>query len=494
MTSRPEHRLLGVFAHPDDETLGAGPLLALAVDAGVDVSLVTCTRGERGEVIPPELAGLAGDPDGLGRHREEELAAALAELGVHRHLYLDQVPGLAEQRPSRFRDSGMRWVRPGIAGPGHDAGPDAFTAVDLDVAATLLAVVVRHLRPTAVLTEEPGGGYGHPDHVRAHEVTMRAVEIAAGEGAPAGGPLDGLAPWRVPTVLWVAQDEAHLRAALAELAGRVAGGGGPVGPDGAPLTVPDPAGELPGIAVPGEEIGATLDSRQVTARVLAAVRAHRTQVQAVAEVPDGVRLVGRFALSNGVLMPVLDRAYLRAAPGSDVVDLAAVLATPPTVRRPAPGAPRARPPAPTGAAAPASEASAEPARRGPLTRLVAAGGATGAVVSLLAGLVMGMLGTVVHRYMLEGWPAGVALGLAGVLAAAVAARAIAGGGGLLLAALGVVVITQAMAFLRPGGDVLVTDETISYVWLFGAPLAAVAAALLPARWFSDGRARERSTP
>ena len=108
-----------------------------------------------------------------------------------------------------------------------------------------------------------------------------------------------------------------------------------------------------------------------------------------------------------------------------------------------------------------------------------------------AGLVMGMLGTVVHRYSIEGWPVGVVIALLGVLAAAVAARALGGGGGLLVAAIAVVLITQAMAFLRPGGDILVTDEVISYVWLFGAPAACVLAAVLPRSWFAGQRRQRR---
>lgn len=582
MTTPPEHRLLAVFAHPDDETIGAGGLLALAVAAGVDVSVVTCTRGEQGEVIPPELGHLTADPDRLARRREQELSAALAELGVHRLLLLDQVPGLDGARPARFRDSGMRWVRPGIAGPAESAGPDAFSAVDVEVAARLLAVVIRHLRPTAVLTEEPGGGYGHPDHVHAHRVTMRAVELAGAQHVPPVGdapdPLAPLAPWRVPTVLWVAQDEAHLRAAMTELRDTLAGHPPRHAPDGTVLTVPELGEELPGVAVPSHELAASFDVRPVAERVLAALRRHRTQVQAVAPI-DGERLVGHLALSNAALMPVLDRVYLRPAPGSDAGALAAVLAAGP--RRaagavPAPeraaagsapaaattsadhapsapvdharsapvdhapsapadharNAPADHPPArsasaagaPTTDSAPARAGDAEPSgasdggpaathvagsaattgpdpdrcgtsrpgdrpRGGVLGRLVDAGGATGVAVALVAGAVMGMLGTVVHRYELGGWPVGVALGLLGVLAAAVAARAIAGGGGLLLAVLAVVVITQAMAFLRPGGDVLVTNEVISYVWLFGAPLMCIAAAFLPARWFADGEGR-----
>src|SRR5690625_7702308 len=102
MTTPPEHRLLAVFAHPDDETIGAGGLLAMAVAAGVDVSVVTCTRGERGEVIPADLAALAGDPQGVAAHRERALSTALALLGVQRHMFLGHVPGLPWARPDRF--------------------------------------------------------------------------------------------------------------------------------------------------------------------------------------------------------------------------------------------------------------------------------------------------------------------------------------------------------------------------------------------------------
>src|SRR5699024_8821464 len=119
---------------------------------------------------------------------------------------------------------------------------DAFTAVDVEVAAQLLAVVIRHVRPTTVLTEEPGGGYGHPDHVHAHRVTMRAVELAAGTQPTTDrtpDPLAGLSPWQVPAVLWVAQEESHLRAALAELGDTMSHHAPRHGADGTVLTVPD---------------------------------------------------------------------------------------------------------------------------------------------------------------------------------------------------------------------------------------------------------------
>ncbi len=571
MTTPPEHRLLAVFAHPDDETIGAGGLLAMAVAAGVDVSVVTCTRGERGEVIPADLAALAGDPQGLAAHRERELSTALALLGVHRHLFLDQVPGLTSVRPDRFEDSGMEWIRPGIAGPVADAGPRAFTAVDVDIAAVLLAVVIRHVRPTVVLTEEPGGGYGHPDHVHAHRVTMRAIELAATpEPAPipdhVSDPLVGLAAWQVPTTLWVAQEEGAARAALAELAAYIEHDGAPVGASGNPLTVPPSDGELPGVIAPPGEIEASVDATGVVDRVLQALRAHRSQVQAVEPLPDGEHLAGHLALSNDMLMPVPRTVHLRPAPGSRATALADLLRTvpttgigpavgsgaaetgtrgdtegfgPPVIGAPGvsaqwAGDPSAIPPAPAGSPAPHAAAAGHPATPGaphatdpaaphaaaaadravsasgqhaaaaragaahapqpdPATRPTARpdGGWITYAVAAGAGLVMGMLGTVVHRYSIEGWPVGVVIALLGVLAAAVAARALGRGGGLLVAAIAVVVITQAMAFLRPGGDILVTDEVISYVWLFGAPAACVLAAALPRSWFADRRGQPR---
>ncbi|MEE6289150.1 PIG-L family deacetylase [Georgenia sp. MJ173] len=491
------HRLLGVFAHPDDETIAAGSTLAVAVAAGVDVSVVSCTRGERGEVIPPELAHLAGDGGALAARRESELAAALTELGVDRHLFLDQVPGLEGHRPARFVDSGMTWVAPGIAGPVPDAGPDAFSRVDVELAARLLAVVIRHLRPTVLLTEEPTGGYGHPDHVHAHRVAMRAVEIAAAQepwSPPAGDaadPLDGLPSWQVSTVLWVAQAEPDLREAVDRLGRHLAAPGhgdddgvpatSLFGADGRPLVVThlgdaEPAGtELPGLIVPTAEITAVVDATAVVDRVLGALRAHRTQVQAVAPIAGQPLLAGRFALSNNVLMPLLDRAYIRVAPGFDgAADLVAVL-TAATVPSPSLGS---TPVDPRRAAIGTGAASAR------MDRLITGGGAAAIVMCAVVGVVMAMLGTAVHRYELGGWPVGMAVGLVGVLAGAVTARAVAAGSGLLTTVLAVVMTTQAMAFIRPGADVIVTGQPIGYVWLFGAPVMCFVAAFLPRRWFA----------
>jgi N-acetyl-1-D-myo-inositol-2-amino-2-deoxy-alpha-D-glucopyranoside deacetylase len=309
--------LLAVHAHPDDETLATGALLAACAAARLPTTVVTCTRGERGEVIGDALAHLEGDGPALAAHRERELAAALAALGVDDHLFLDTVAGDG----ARYEDSGMAWVGTGRAGRGDDVPPGAFVAADLEAAAGLLARVIRDRRPAVVVTYEPGGGYGHPDHVRAHEVTMRAVELAA-EGGDR------------PVVLWAAQDADVLRAGYRALVGEVAAavlgprlrGGAAAGHRRAPLTLPEADGPLPSVAVEPSRVDADVEVAPVRDAVLRALRAHATQVQAVRAV-DGVGpLVGCFALSNLVLAPLPARESYRLAQSSDRAALTALAA------------------------------------------------------------------------------------------------------------------------------------------------------------------------
>ncbi|ROS23074.1 N-acetyl-1-D-myo-inositol-2-amino-2-deoxy-alpha-D-glucopyranoside deacetylase [Cellulomonas sp. PhB150] len=272
--------LLAVHAHPDDETLATGALLATWAAAGLPVTVVTCTRGERGEVIGDELAHLEGDGPALAAHRTTELAAALAALGVEDHVYLDG-------GGDRYEDSGMAWLSTGRAGAAEAVPPRAFVGIPLDEAAGRLAAVLRDRRPAVVVTYEPAGGYGHPDHVRAHEVTRRAIELAG---------IDAV-------VLWAAQGSSALRAGLAALE--------PV--DG--LVVPDPDEPLPSVAVPDEDLDLVVHVAPVVDRVLAALRAHATQVQAVAPLGSTAALA-QYALSNAVLAPVLpDEGYRVAVPG-----------------------------------------------------------------------------------------------------------------------------------------------------------------------------------
>lgn len=296
--------LLAVHAHPDDESLATGALLATWAAAGRPVTVVTATRGERGEVIGDRLAHLEGDGPALAAHRERELAAALAALGVADHVFLDEVRG----PHARYEDSGMAWVGAGRAGAAAEVPPRAFVAAPPAEAADALARVVRARRPQVVVTYEPGGGYGHPDHVRTHEVTVRALDVAAREGD------EHAAAFAVPVVLWSVTGRRALRRAHAALAGRAVRDA--LGDVHADLTTPDPVAALPSVAVPDEDLDVLVDVAPVRDRLLAALRAHATQVQAVRQVDDDDALLGCYALSNGVLAAVPAAETYRYAPGS----------------------------------------------------------------------------------------------------------------------------------------------------------------------------------
>ncbi len=209
-------RLLFVHAHPDDETLTTGITMAAYVGRGHDVHLLTCTLGEEGEVIPPELAHLGSDRDDtLGARRREELRAAMAVLGVE-HAVLGE--DLARGTASRYRDSGM-------ADSANAQHPDAFALADVGEAAAMVATHIRTLRPDVVVTYDRQGGYAHPDHIQTHRVTMSALvalsgenegdsEVGAGSGAATASPAKGEAVPEVYCILtpqsWASQDRGWL--------------------------------------------------------------------------------------------------------------------------------------------------------------------------------------------------------------------------------------------------------------------------------------------
>ena len=165
----PSRSILFVHAHPDDESINNGATMARYAAEGARVTLVTCTRGEYGEIMVPELAHLASDrEDRLGEYRETELAAAVRALGVTDHRFLGE--------PGEYHDSGMM----GTEGNEH---PDAFWQADVEKAAERLAAVIREARPQILVTYNEIGGYGHPDHIQAHRVALRAVELVRGTDA-----------------------------------------------------------------------------------------------------------------------------------------------------------------------------------------------------------------------------------------------------------------------------------------------------------------------
>ena len=161
-------RLLLVHAHPDDEVTGTGATMAHYVAAGAHVTLVTCTLGEEGEIHVPELAQLeAAQADQLGGYRIGELARACAALGVTDHRFLGGA--------GHYRDSGMM----GLKSNDH---PRCFWRADVDEAAGLLLKIIDEIRPQVMITYDENGFYGHPDHIQAHRVAMRAAELAGDDG------------------------------------------------------------------------------------------------------------------------------------------------------------------------------------------------------------------------------------------------------------------------------------------------------------------------
>jgi len=205
MTEPRPRTLMTVHAHPDDETIGTGGLMARSVLEGHRVVLVTCTRGELGEIVVEEM----DTPDNhrrLGEIRAGELEAAMGELGV------------TEWENLGYRDSGMM-------GTDGNRDPRCFWQADLDEAARRLTWLVRVHRPDVMTTYNDFGGYGHPDHIRTHEVAVLAFEragdptwypeqLAPEHGGTGALEADGgLAPWE-PAKLYEQAIPASVRNAM----------------------------------------------------------------------------------------------------------------------------------------------------------------------------------------------------------------------------------------------------------------------------------------
>ncbi len=261
-------RLLLVHAHPDDESIGTGATMAKYAAEGAGVTLVTCTLGELGEIIPPELAHLAADADGgLGEYRIGELARACEALGVTDHRFLGG--------PGRWRDSGMMGL------PSNDA-PDCFWQADVDEAAGELLSVIREVRPQVLVSYDDNGFYGHPDHIQAHRVAWRAFELADGA---------------VAKFYATAVPRSVLAAGLEAMRGTPRGGnpaGG--GPD---FTQVESVDDLP-FGVPDEVVTTEIDATAYLEQKLAAMRAHATQI--AVDSPF-------FALSDNVSQRAFGREY-----------------------------------------------------------------------------------------------------------------------------------------------------------------------------------------
>ena len=267
-----DRSLLLVHAHPDDESIGTGATMAKYVADGAQVTLVTCTLGEEGEILVPALAQLAADQaDQLGGWRIHELDEACAALGVDDHRFLGGA--------GCYRDSGMM----GTAANSH---PRCFWQADVDEAASHLVEVIRQVRPQVVVSYDDFGGYGHPDHIQTHRVTVRAVEQTR----------DIVAKFyesAIPHSLLQATIDAFARAGLADSDDNLFRG-------------VQKADEIP-FAKPDDVITTEVDACDYLDSKLAAMRAHATQI-----LVDGPF----FALSNLVGRHAFGREHFVLAAGA----------------------------------------------------------------------------------------------------------------------------------------------------------------------------------
>jgi len=271
----PDRRLLLVHAHPDDESLTTGGVIARYVEEDVQVTVVTCTLGEEGEVIGERWAQLAADrADQLGGYRVLELSRALGALGVD---------------GPRFLGGAGHWRDSGMAGTSAAENPRAWVNADAEEALEALVAVIRETRPHVVVTYDPRGGYGHPDHIAVHDRVTAAVELSGTEDFPEAG-----APWTPAKVYWTVTEQSALDAGIAAIGDL---------PDG--WRRPEP-GELPSVAddrvTTAVDVSAVLDAKRT------AMAAHATQVVLA---PGG----GQFALSNMVAQPVFAEEHFVLARG-----------------------------------------------------------------------------------------------------------------------------------------------------------------------------------
>ncbi|WIJ46221.1 PIG-L family deacetylase [Curtobacterium citreum] len=374
--TRPE-RVLFVHAHPDDETLASGGTIATLLELGAEVTVLTATRGEQGEVLVPELAGIAGDGPRVAEHRETEIAAALAALGGPAHLWLGG-PGArpTDLAPRRYTDSGMQWGPDGRAIAADDAPADSLTAADLGEVVDDVRAAIRSTGADAVVSYADDGGYGHPDHVRVHHAARYAARAE-----------------EVPFSMIV-----------------------------------DPATTEPDL---------TVDVVPVRAKVRAALEQYRSQLTVDPAATDDPR-----ALSW--VMPHGERQHAR-----DVE---------------------------------AFRHDADPVPETPQTfaELSGQGKAAAVVVSVVAGLLAGALGTVTHQQTIGGVPVGMVITTLVVVGLVVGLRLLFRSR-VLVAGAGVAVIVATQVLVSVGGQSspLVLANPAGYVWTFAPAVITLLALAWP---------------
>lgn len=260
------YRIMLVHAHPDDETINNGATMALYAALGAQVTLITCTRGEEGEVLTPELTHLASsETDALGEHREIELANAMKALGVTDFRFLAEGEG-------KYRDSGMMGTEP-------NNRPDVFWQADFEEASDYLVKVIEEVKPHILITYDEIGGYGHPDHIQAHRIAMRASEKSK---------------WQIQKIYWNTMPKSVLAESMAKMKEL-----------GSDFFGADNVDDLP-FAKEDSFVTSLIDGNSFVDAKMAAMKAHHTQIAL-----DGPF----FALSNNLGLQVWGHEYYTLVKG-----------------------------------------------------------------------------------------------------------------------------------------------------------------------------------
>jgi N-acetyl-1-D-myo-inositol-2-amino-2-deoxy-alpha-D-glucopyranoside deacetylase len=260
------YRMLLVHAHPDDETINNGSTMAMYAALGADVTLVTCTRGEEGEVLIQDLAHLAAHAtDSLGDHRVGELAVAMKALGITDHRFLGE-------GQKKYRDSGMMGTEP-------NNRPDVFWQADLELASDDLVKVIEEVRPHVLITYDEIGGYGHPDHIQAHRVAMRAAEKSS---------------WNIEKIYWNVMPKSVIQEGIDAMKAL-----------GSDFMGAEKAEDLP-FAKDDSFVHAMVNGNEYVEKKMDAMRAHATQIEV-----DGPF----FALSNNLGLQVWGNEYYTLVKG-----------------------------------------------------------------------------------------------------------------------------------------------------------------------------------
>ena len=266
------YRLLLVHAHPDDETINNGATMALYAALGAQVTLITCTRGEEGEVLVEEHAHKAAAHDDLlGEHRVLELADAMKALGVSDHRFLG-APAI------KYRDSGMMDTEP-------NNREDCFWRADFDQATAHLIDVIEEVKPHVLITYDEFGGYGHPDHIQAHRVAMAAAEKSN---------------WDIQKIYWNVMPRSVIQAGIDKMREL-----------GSDFMGAESADDLP-FCKDDSFVSAHIDGNHYVEAKMSAMRAHATQIAV-----DGPF----FALSNNLGLSVWGNEYYTLIKGERAGEL-----------------------------------------------------------------------------------------------------------------------------------------------------------------------------